>query len=89
MIVEEIINKKEIIMFPNNLEFFLREKEAERQAAVEQIRLLKLARAQGVAWQHCLGKLAYRLGGRLIDWGIKLQQSGPTAPADKLEGLLS
>ena len=76
-------------MFPNNLQFFLREKEVERQADVEQIKLLKLARGQGVAWQHRLGKIAYRLGDRLIEWGVKLQQSGSTVPADKLESLPS
>lgn len=83
------MNERKLIMFPNNLEFFLREKQAERQADVEQIKLLKLAREQRVVWQHRLGKLAYRLGGRLTEWGISLQQADATVPADKLEHLLS
>lgn len=74
-------------MFPNNMEFFLHEKEAERRTDIEQIRLLKTTREQGLAWRHHLGRITYGLGRRLTEWGKKLQQADPGMPEEKLESL--
>ncbi len=68
-------------MFPNQTEFFMRERAKERQAELEQIRLGKLAGPVSSTWQPRLGRLIYWLGGRLTGWGLKLQYPTPDREA--------
>lgn len=58
-------------MFPHNVEFFAREKEAERHADIEQIRLAKLLPHRSP--RPSLGRLLCWLGRRLIGLGEKFQ----------------
>ena len=60
-------------MFPSNVEFFVREKEAERQVEIEQIRLGRLSRRRSGASRRRLAHLLYWLGTRLVAWAEKLQ----------------
>jgi hypothetical protein len=59
-------------MFPNNVEFFVREKEAERQAEIERIRLGRLVRHRADAGRRSLARVLYRLGRHLLEWADKL-----------------
>jgi hypothetical protein len=60
-------------MFPNNIEFFGREKHQERFQDMEQIRLIRLAKLyQPGAWAT-FRNLAHWLGRRLVQWGLRLQ----------------
>lgn len=66
-------------MFPNNFEFFLREKEVERKTDIEQIRLIKQLNRRS-PWPP-LGRLLCWLGRQLIGLGEKIQgQSGRIHP---------
>lgn len=60
-------------MFPSNVEFFVREKEAERQAEIEQIRLGRLISRRSGASRRRLAHLLYWLGTHLVAWAEKLQ----------------
>lgn len=60
-------------MFPNNIEFFGREKHQERFQDVEQIRLIRLAKLyQPGAWAT-VRNINHWLGRRMVQWGLKLQ----------------
>jgi hypothetical protein len=67
-------------MFPNNVEFFVWEKEAERQAEIKQIRLGRLvSQGAGTGRRH-LAYVFHWLGTHLIAWAEKLQVQ-PILPA--------
>jgi hypothetical protein len=74
-------------MFPNNIEFFGRERYSERLQDAEHIRLIKLAQPQMFNYQETTRKFATWLGGQMIGLGSKLQGYGTlllskTAPVD-------
>lgn len=67
-------------MFPNNVELFVREKEAERQTDIEQIRLIKQLNRSSL-WAP-LGRTLCWLGRKLISLGENFQgHAAPTHPA--------
>ncbi len=65
-------------MFPNNIEFFGRERYSERLQDAEHIRLIKLARPQMFNYQETTRKFAIWLGSRMVELGRKLQGYGAT-----------
>ena len=60
-------------MFPHNVEFFIREKEAERQAEIKQIELGRFVRQRPSQGRRRLAQVIYWLGSQLIAWANKLQ----------------
>jgi len=63
-------------MFPNNMEFFVEERIAERYAEAEAHRLAQeLPGSDAPKLKHKLGKVVYRLGRRMIDWSEMLNYS--------------
>jgi len=75
-------------MFPNNMEFFVRERIAERYAEAESYRLGQEFTAQG--WPTLklkLGQVVYRLGCQMINWSEMLRASDKISVADQPEGL--
>jgi hypothetical protein len=60
-------------MFPNNMEFFVHEKEAERLADIEYIRLTRHLKSHPQLIRHYLGRIIHWLGMLLVNWGKKLQ----------------
>ena len=78
-------------MFPNNIDFFAREKEAERQAEIEHIRLTRHLRTESrLKPIRCkLGRILYGLGSHLVTWGEKLQIQPPGVAAEQPEGSIS
>lgn len=63
-------------MFPNNVRFLGRERDKERLAEAEHIRLVKIAKGQQSGSWGGLRIFANWLGQRLIEWGQKLSDSG-------------
>ena len=77
-------------MFPNNIDFFAREKEAERQAEIEHIRLTRhLKTGSRLKLMRCkLGRILHGLGSQLVAWGEKLQIQ-PSVVAEPSEASIS
>jgi hypothetical protein len=74
-------------MFPNNMEFFVRERIAERYAEAEKHRLgRELTGPDAPKLRRKLGQVVYRLGCRMIDWSEMLQYSDQIATPDQPEG---
>jgi hypothetical protein len=74
-------------MFPNNMEFFVEERIAERYAEAEKHRLAQeLTGPDAPKLRRKLGKVVYRLGRRMIDWSELLQYSDQLSAADQPEG---
>ena len=78
-------------MFPNNIDFFVREKEAERQAEIEHIRLTRHLKTESwLKLMRCkMGRILYGLGSHLVNWGEKLQVQPPVVIAEPSEGSIS
>jgi hypothetical protein len=76
-------------MFPNNMEFFVREKEAERLADMEHIRLTRHFKSQPQLVRHHLGRFIYWSGLQLVNWGQKLQVQTTPAVSQTSEQSLS
>jgi hypothetical protein len=60
-------------MFPNNIEFFGREKHQERFQDVEQIRLVRLAKLHRPGDWEAFRNLTHWLGRQMVQWGLRLQ----------------
>ena len=69
-------------MFPNHVEFFVREKEAEHQADIEQIRRSRLVEQRSGAGRRRLAQVIYWVGSQLLAWSEKLQVQ-PVAPTSE------
>jgi hypothetical protein len=77
-------------MFPNNMEFFVKERIAERYAEAEQARLAQEFTKEGwLRLKPRLGHLVYWLGRRLIGWSELLSVSDKAAVVDQPEHLTS
>ncbi len=63
-------------MFPNNVQFLGRERDKERLADAEHIRLVKIAKGQQSSYWGGLRTFANWLGHRMIEWGEKLSDAG-------------
>jgi hypothetical protein len=75
-------------MFPNNMEFFVKERIAERYAEAEKHRLGQaLPRPGRLGLKLKLGQVVYGLGCQMIGWSEILQSSDKTSVADQPEGL--
>ena len=70
-------------MFPNNVEFFAREKALEREADLNQIRLAKHASERPHPLRAGLGRVICRLGQNLVAAGEKLQSEVSAATAQE------
>ncbi|RMF02156.1 MAG: hypothetical protein D6768_08965 [Chloroflexi bacterium] len=70
-------------MFPNNVEFFAREKALEREADLNQIRLAKQVSDGPHPLRAGLGRIVCRLGQNLVAAGEKLQSKVPAATAQE------
>ena len=73
-------------MFPNNIEFFSRERHQERFQDIEHIRLVKLARPQQFKYREISPKIATWLGGQMVKVGAKLQSYG-SAPLPEVSSV--
>jgi hypothetical protein len=60
-------------MFPNNIEFFAREKHQERFQDMDQIRLVRLAKLRRPGERSALRNINQWLGRRMVQWGLRLQ----------------
>ncbi len=79
-------------MFPNNMEFFVKERIAERYAEAEKYRLgQEFAGPAGPTVMHSLklklGRLAYRAGCQMIGWSERLRSSETIADGEQTEQL--
>jgi len=73
-------------MFPNNMEFFVKERIAERYAEAEQARLgQELDRPGRLGLKPRLGQFIYWLGGQLMEWSDHLRSSDEIPAADQPE----
>ena len=73
-------------MFPNNIEFFGRERHQERFHDVEHIRLVKIAHPQQFRYGEISRKIAGWLGEQMIKGGAKLQSYG-SAPLPEVSSV--
>ena len=69
-------------MFPNTVEFLGRERDKERLAEAEHIRLGKIARGEQPNGGRALRMVTNLLGSQLVKWGVKWQSHG-SAPLPK------
>jgi hypothetical protein len=76
-------------MFPNNMEFFVREKEAERLADMKHIRLTSHLKSRPQLVRHQLGRIIHWAGIQLVNWGQKLQVQATPAVSQTSEQSLS
>lgn len=75
-------------MFPNYIEFFARERIAERYAEAEQSRLGQGLAGQGaLQLRRRLGRVVYRLGCQLIAWSELLRYPEQIPVADQTDPL--
>jgi hypothetical protein len=73
-------------MFPNNMEFFAKERIAERYAEAEQHRLgQELTKHDALGLKLKLGQAVYRLGCHMIGWSEMLQHSDNISAVDQSE----
>ena len=70
-------------MFPNNIEFFGRERHQERLQDIEHIRLVKIARPQQFKYREVSRKIATWLGRQMVKVGARLQSYG-SAPLSEV-----
>jgi hypothetical protein len=63
-------------MFPNNVQFLGRERDKERYQEAEHIRLVKIARGDGLNVKVMLRAVVARVGAQMVKWGTKLQGKG-------------
>ena len=73
-------------MFPSTIEFLGRERDKERLADAEQIRLGKIARGEHFNCGEASGKVVNWLGSQMVKWGAKLQSQG-AAPLPKVSSM--
>jgi hypothetical protein len=73
-------------MFPNNIEFFGRERHQERFQDIEHIRLAKIARPQQFRYGEVSRKIARWLGEQMVKGGARLQSYG-SAPLSKVSSV--
>ena len=77
-------------MFPNNMEFFAKERIAERYAEAEKHRLgQELPKQNKSMLKLKLGQLIHWSGVQLINWGEKLQVQAPIVAAEQPERSIS
>ena len=73
-------------MFPNTVEFLGRERDKERLADAEHIRLVKIARGQQFNYGEASRKIVNWVGSQMVKWGAKLQ-SQRVAPSPKVSSM--
>jgi hypothetical protein len=73
-------------MFPNTIEFLGRERDKERLADAEHIRLVKIARGQQFNYGEASRKTINWLGSQMVKWGAKLQSQG-SAPSPQISSM--
>ena len=78
---------KGVSMFPNNVHFLGRERDKERMAEAEHLRLVKVAKGQQSSYWGGLRTFANWLGQRLIEWGEKLSEAGSTPVSEVAQRL--
>ena len=75
-------------MFPNNMEFFVKERIAKHYAEAEQSRLgQEVDRPGRLGLKPRLGQFVYWLGGQLMDWSDQFRYSDEISAADQSEHL--
>ena len=73
-------------MFPSTIEFLGRERDKERLAEAEHIRLVKIAGGQQFNYGEASRKIVNWLGSQLVKWGVKLQSQG-AVPSPKVSSM--
>jgi hypothetical protein len=72
-------------MFPNTIEFLGRERDKERLADAEHIRLVKIARGQQFNYGEASRKIVTWLGSQMVKWDAKLQSQGSAPKVSSME----
>ena len=72
-------------MFPNTIEFLGRERDKERLADAEHIRLVKIARGQQFNYGEASRKIVNWLGSQMVKLGAKLQSQRAAPKVNSME----